>query len=119
MKYLVLFVCLFGVQAAKADIDVSPFYVNFGHVQVNSTISYATVYVRNIFNETVRVDVRHDCYRDIIVQNGCYGYLSAYTSCMINIQFRPRSLGQQGCYLDIQDSTNDWKSVSVSGTGIP
>jgi hypothetical protein len=108
-------ISIIAIHYAHADINVSPLWVNFGYTRVGSFQSQ-TVWVSNRFNEAIQVTTTSNCFGDIQVQNGCYGYLSGYGSCTIQVQYRPMSTGSDSCSIDVRDSTSDWKSVGVNGS---
>jgi hypothetical protein len=104
--------------AAFAEISVSPMFVNFGSVRVHQSSFGQTIYVTNRLNTSNYITVSGSCFGDFQTMNFCNGYLPAYASCNMQVTFRPSRKGTQSCTINIQDSVNDWNTVSLSGTGI-
>ena len=102
---------------AYPQIIVSPGYLDFGQVDIDLS-SMNSVTIQNMGQEDipfVNVFTMGDM-TSFDVMGSC-GYLPRYSSCMIEVQFNPRSEGMHSAELQIQAGVAS-EYVQMSGMGV-
>lgn len=110
-------VCLTAA-TANAYISASPSYVSFYSVAVGSYGGSRSIRIANNGPEVVgSLSVTDSCYGGFAVRSyGCYGPLSPYQSCSIDVSFNPTREGYQSCTIRVSSELST-ELISVSGTG--
>ena len=103
---------------ANAYISASPSYVSFYSVAVGSYGGSRSIRIANNGPEVVgSLSVTDSCYGGFNVRSySCYGPLSPYQSCSIDVSFNPTREGYQSCTIRVSSELST-ELISVSGTG--
>jgi hypothetical protein len=100
------------------SLSVSPRYLNFGSVKVNSySYNQQAISIFNQGDQRVEVQVSGYCGQHYTVHNSCYS-LAQYGSCRIVVDYRPKMIGSHTCSLSIRGSDGSYDSISIQGRGI-
>ena len=113
--FLVAMFALVSVPA-MAQLNVSPWNVDFGRVEIGRYAPSRTIWVRNYGSEPTSVEVRDSlCYSEFRVRDNCYWELAPNESCSIDVSFDPNREGNSSCSIDVIDGDYNRETVRVSG----
>lgn len=113
----ILFASLFLFSTSSmAWLQVSPSYVNFGRVAINSYRPSQTLWVRNYGQEPTDVYIRESfCGFEFDINDNCYWTLEPGESCNITVYYRPYREGYDSCRLDVSDDNYSTEYVDIRG----
>ncbi|HRO68249.1 MAG TPA: choice-of-anchor D domain-containing protein [Pseudobdellovibrionaceae bacterium] len=109
-----------AAMSAEAALQASPSWINFGQVQVGSLLGGTrSLQVGNLGPNAASISVSSiGCFEFTVQNTGCWAVLPPGGSCLMQVSFRPRTVGPKSCQLRISDHTGSGISVNLSGTGV-
>ena len=117
MKWILCLPLLLIGFAAEAQLNANPGFVDFGDVTINQGGRRTTVWINNISNQPTTVTVNNSCYGSFYSSNNCYS-LPAHGSCTMQIEFAPRRVGPDSCYVNVNSFNGGFATVNVRGRGV-